>query len=259
MKKLQNKAFTLVELLVVITILAIISVVAYQNFWSAVWKAVSGRKIQDISTIETSLQQYKTNKNYYPAVDLYNATTNMWWYNSWTTANISNTLKVTKNWEEVTSIIWADSKWWWRVYWTWTLNTKQIWAKWTISQETLWKQYLTKDLFDPEIWDIKVWSDKMIDSWIGRYVYATFKKPFTGDTTWSENKPWTFYNIAYTVKKEGSDIYITKIVWDYDQESCFDDRANCPKSLIWLIEWQEQSSSDTTTANQWIPYPVEGY
>jgi prepilin-type N-terminal cleavage/methylation domain-containing protein len=32
MKNLKNKAFTLVELLVVITILAIISVVAYQNF-----------------------------------------------------------------------------------------------------------------------------------------------------------------------------------------------------------------------------------
>jgi prepilin-type N-terminal cleavage/methylation domain-containing protein len=32
MKLTKNKAFTLVELLVVITILAIISVVAYQNF-----------------------------------------------------------------------------------------------------------------------------------------------------------------------------------------------------------------------------------
>jgi prepilin-type N-terminal cleavage/methylation domain-containing protein len=32
MRKLANKAFTLVELLVVITILAIISVVAYQSF-----------------------------------------------------------------------------------------------------------------------------------------------------------------------------------------------------------------------------------
>jgi prepilin-type N-terminal cleavage/methylation domain-containing protein len=32
MNNIKNKAFTLVELLVVITILAIISVVAYQNF-----------------------------------------------------------------------------------------------------------------------------------------------------------------------------------------------------------------------------------
>jgi prepilin-type N-terminal cleavage/methylation domain-containing protein len=41
MKNLKNKAFTLVELLVVITILAIISVVAYQNFGGAVDKAVA--------------------------------------------------------------------------------------------------------------------------------------------------------------------------------------------------------------------------
>jgi len=32
MKNLKNKAFTLVELLVVITILAILSVVAYESF-----------------------------------------------------------------------------------------------------------------------------------------------------------------------------------------------------------------------------------
>lgn len=258
MKKLQNRAFTLVELLVVITILAIISVVAYQNFWSAVWKAVSGRKIQDISTIETSLSQYKIDKNYYPTVDTYNNTTNMWWYSSWTTANISNTLIVSKTWEEVTAI--NSANWWWIVYGTWTWNTIQIWAKWTISQETLWKQYLTKDLYDPEIWDIKVWSKKMIDSWIGRYVYAVFKKPLPSDTTWwTNNKTWTYYNIAYTIKKEGSDIYLTKIVWDYDEKSCFDDSSKCKKTLIGLDDWQEQTSSNTSNVNQWIPYPVDWF
>jgi prepilin-type N-terminal cleavage/methylation domain-containing protein len=45
MKLIKNKAFTLVELLVVITILSIISVVAYQNFGGAVDKANVGRKI----------------------------------------------------------------------------------------------------------------------------------------------------------------------------------------------------------------------
>jgi prepilin-type N-terminal cleavage/methylation domain-containing protein len=68
MKFTQNKAFTLVELLVVITILAIISVVAYQNFGGAVDKAVSGRKVGDVATIESSLMQYKADKNFYPKV-----------------------------------------------------------------------------------------------------------------------------------------------------------------------------------------------
>ena len=268
MKNLKSNAFTLVELLVVITILAIISVVAYQNFWWAVDKAVSGRKISDVSTIESSLQQYKVDKNYYPSVEINNTTNNMWWYNSWTLANKSNTLVVAKTWEAIDSI--TSASWGWRVMWLndwttdWTL--KQVWAKWTISQATLWKKYLTKDLYDPELWDIKVWtSNKMIDSWIGRYVYGVFKKPLSADTVWwSNNKQWTYYNIAYTIKIQWTDKYITKIVWDYDSESCFDEKALCPNTLIWssstiLLDDEENSSSDTSLADQWIPYPVDWY
>lgn len=257
------QAFTLVELLVVITILAIISVVAYQNFGWAVDKAVSWRKISDVSTIESSLQQYKVDNNYYPAVDLIDNSTNKWWYSSWATATPSNKLTVTKSWEEVTWISWAN--WWGIVYWTWAWNAKQVWAKWTISQITLWKKYLTKDLYDPELWDTKVNTGKMIDYWIWRYVYWVFNKPLSWDTTWwTSNKQWTYYNIAYTIKKDWWDWYITKIVWDYDSESCLTDKLLCPNTLIWsssdvLTDKQENSSSDTNASNQWIPYPVNGY
>lgn len=265
MKNLKNKAFTLVELLVVITILAIISVVAYQNFGWAVDKANSGRKISDISTIETSLQQFKVDNNYYPAVDL-QSWTNMWWYTT-TPANRSNTLVVAKTWDQIDSI--NSAVWGWRVYgindWAWNdWTTKQVWWKGTISQITLGKKYLTKDLYDPELWDIKVWAWTMIDYWIGRYVYAVFKKPLSSDTDWSTNKQWTYYNMAYTIKVDWSDKYVTKIVWDYDQESCFDEKSSCPETLIWtssnvLTDWQENSSSDTSLDNQWIPYPVNWY
>ena len=96
--------------------------------------------------------------------------------------------------------------------WKWNYSSKQIWAKWTISQETLGKQYLTKDLYDPELWDMKVGSDKMIDKGIGRYVYAVYKKP-TGNDWGNDNNTWTYYNIAYTVKKDWTEDYETKIVW----------------------------------------------
>ena len=140
MKINKIKAFTLVELLVVITILSIISVVAYQNFWWAVDKAVSWRKINDVSTIETALQQFKVDNNYYPSTWEYNVSSNMWWYNSSTTAKISNTIVVNYNWEEISAISSAD--WWWKIYWIWTwadwqaATKKQIWAKWTISIST---------------------------------------------------------------------------------------------------------------------------
>lgn len=259
LNKNYKKAFTLVELLVVITILAIISVVAYQSFSGATDKAVWARKISDVATIETWLQMYKSSKWHYPPVDSYNLNTNKWWYNNNINATKSNTIGVDYNWQEINSIILAA--WWWKIMWSWSLNTTQIWSKWTISQNTLWKQYLTKDLYDPELWDTKIWTKKMIDYWIGRYVYAIYKK-------WTANKSWNAYNIAYTLKKDESDKYVTKIAWDYDEESCYDDRDNCPKTLIgpgdwYLIDWDEQKMNnwiiDTNANDQWIPYPITDF
>jgi len=264
MKILKNKAFTLVELLVVITILAIISVVAYQNFGWAVDKAISWRKISDVSTIETSLQQYKVDKNYYPSVDLLDASNNKWWYDdnaTSVTAKPSNTINVTYTWEEIQSVDTAN--WGWRVYWSWLFSTIQIWAKWTISRDTLWKKYLSKDLYDPELWDVKIWNGgTMIDQWIGRYVYATYKKWTAWD--WSTNKTWVDYNIAFTIKKANSDKYFTRIVGSYDRESCYDDKDKCPDTLIWswtnyLKDNQVLISDDSTAPNQWIPYPVADF
>lgn len=277
-KNIWKKAFTLVELLVVITILAIISVVAYQNFWWAVDKAVGWRKISDVSTIETSLQQYKADNNYYPPTDLYSGSTNVWWYNSWVVATPSNKIKVTYNWQEIDTIVNASSIGWWKVYGSWILS--QIWAKWTISMTTLGKKYLSKDLYDPEIWDLKVksTSNKMIDYGIWRYVYAVYKKS-DWSIWWNTNKIWTAYNIAYTVKENWTDGYITKIVWDYDEESCSTSKPNCPKTLIWTLSWWttnkilldkqlmwKENGNVTDIAsfwsdqdNQWIPYTVTDF
>ena len=62
-------------------------------------------------------------------------------------------------------------------------------------------------------------------------VYAIYKKPKS--TNWGvTNKSWTNYNLAFTIKKSGTDTYVTKIVWDYDSEACFDKSADCPNTLI---------------------------
>jgi prepilin-type N-terminal cleavage/methylation domain-containing protein len=271
MKLRKNKAFTLVELLVVITILAIISVVAYQNFGWAVDKANTGRKISDVSTIETALQQYKADKNYYPSTQPVKSATNLWWYDSTTKATPSNKIIVTLNWEEIQTVK-NTSIWGWKVYWTWAwadwqATKRQIWAKWIISQETLTKKYLSKDLYDPELGDIKVndidsataWDQawKMIDLGIGRYVYATYKKnKWNWDWAWNYN--WINYNIAYTVKKEGSDKYITKIVWDYDKESCYEDKDKCPDTLIWLTNGSEENWNSNQD-NYGVPYAITDF
>ncbi len=271
MNNINSKAFTLVELLVVITILAIISVVAYQNFGWAVDKAVSGRKISDVAVIEKSLSQFKIDNNYYPSVWKLDENTNKWWYSSNNEASPSNTLKVTMQWAEIAKI--ESASWGWKVM-NLESPAKQIWAKWTISQTELWKKYLSKDLYDPEVWDLKENENKkkLIEYWLGRYVYAVYKKPNSADW-WDKDKTWSFYNIAFTVKKNQSDTYITKIVWDYDKGSCFDNSENCPDTLIWSKEnilkneqeqwksnsWTPLSDFSSKSSNQWIPYPVNDF
>ena len=266
MNKIKNKnwAFTLVELLVVITILAIISVVAYQNFWGAVDKANAGRKINDVTTIETSLIQYKSAENLYPAVWVISVD-NMWGYDSSVAAWKSNSIIVTYDWEEIDTVdTWT---WWGIIYQSWSTDpTKQIWAKWTIWKDQLGK-YLTKDLYDPELWDTKVndidWAWNawiMIDKWIGRYVYAIYKKSFN----WPTNQRWSSYNIAFTIKDDlNEDWYITKIVWDYDPAN-LNTPSDYPNTLIWdwTNPWLENKDVQTTSSDSndyWIPYAVTDF
>ncbi len=269
MFKINKSGFTLVELLVVITILAIISVVAYQNYWWVTDKAYSWKKLSDIATIESALQQYKAENNYYPtAWEKWTWTDNLWWYDSWLNANKSNSIEVDNWWDnDIDSVVESWTIGWWRVMWkTWTpdWSWKQIWAKWTISQAVLWNKYLSRDLYDPEIWDIKVWNWKFIDYWVWRYIYWVFKKPLDSDTLWSNNKRWSYYNLAFTLKNVDTGEYSTKIVWDYDNNACWDRKDVCANTLIWswdstLSDGDKQTSSDTTAIDQWIPYALDEF
>lgn len=266
----MSSAFTLVELLVVITILAIISIVAYQHFGWAIDKAVSWRKISDISTIETGLQQFYTEKKYYP-MPLEYSSWNLWGYNSWEIASPSNTIRVVYNGQEISEILTWSTKWWGRVYGTWIYGDKQIGAKWVIwHYGDFNKKYLSKDLYDPEVGDIKLpWGKKLIDYWIGRYVYAIYSEPKTPDN-W--NVPWTlgkYYNIATTIKEGENEKYKTYIQWDYDEKACWENSAYCPQTLLgtlsggtvtWvLLSETYQNDNPTTHPNQWVPYPVVNF
>lgn len=257
MKKIKFMAFTLIELLTIWSILPLIWTISYQNYWWKVNKAINGRKINDVSTLETALQQYKADDNYYPSTDIYNKENNVWWYNSLKKSTPSNKIRVTYNWTEIATILTWSSIGWGKVYWIWAFNTIQIWAKWTISRDTIWKKYLSRDLYDQELGDLKVWDTKMIDYWVWRFIYTSFKKdPNKWD--WSSNYNWLAYNIAYTFKKDWSDTYITKVIWDYDQESCYDDKDKCPVNLVWLNDWDTQSWS-TDKSNYWLPYAVTDF
>lgn len=67
-QKKMNKGFSLVELLVVITIMAILSVTAYVALGGQTVKAKNSRRQQDLSTIQSALEiYYIENSNKYPA------------------------------------------------------------------------------------------------------------------------------------------------------------------------------------------------
>jgi prepilin-type N-terminal cleavage/methylation domain-containing protein len=65
-RKFNKKGFSLVELLVVITIIAILSVAAYTAVGGNTVKARNARRMQDLSTIQNALEIYNVTSNSYP-------------------------------------------------------------------------------------------------------------------------------------------------------------------------------------------------
>jgi len=65
-RKTFKKGFSLVELLVVITIIAILSVVAYTAVGGQTIKAKNSKRLQDIGAIQTALEFYFVKNGKYP-------------------------------------------------------------------------------------------------------------------------------------------------------------------------------------------------
>lgn len=234
MKK-TNTGFSLIELLVVISILAIISVVAYVNFGWATDKAYTSRKMSDLTTIEKALQMYKIDNNRYP-MPMASGATNLWWFSWWVNALSGNTLTVTVDGNTPVSI---QSAWGgWEVKGSWWVVV--VWHKWVFGVwgDGLERKYLSKDLYDPELWDTKVGTGKMIDYGIGRYVYGVYVPSYSA------------YNLATAFKESDSDTYRAYIVGDYDKSWC-STPADCPDTLIGG-DWLYGSIKDGDTAT--LPY-----
>ncbi len=98
-KKLNNQGFTLVELIVVITILAILWTIAFISLQWYSAQARDSKRVSDISNIKKSLELFSLNTWKYPKPDSYNTVSYTWeliWY-QWTvweqvTKNLSRNL-----------------------------------------------------------------------------------------------------------------------------------------------------------------------
>jgi len=64
--KSNNKAFTLIELLIVVAIIAILAAIAVPNFLEAQTRAKISRTVADMRTIELGIETYYLDNNGYP-------------------------------------------------------------------------------------------------------------------------------------------------------------------------------------------------
>ncbi len=66
MNKTSSKAFTLIELLIVVAIIGILAAIAVPNFLNAQTRAKIARVYADIKAQSTALEQYRLDNNHYP-------------------------------------------------------------------------------------------------------------------------------------------------------------------------------------------------
>lgn len=227
----STRGFSLVELLVVVTILAVISTVAYTSLSGSTDKAKNSKRLEHMNTAETAISLFRQEKQYLPLPNAYVANTNFWGYNAGQSALVTNTGTLTRtadgnNITNVTAgsgggIVYSSGS---------SAAADQIGAKGVLEQSLFGKQYISQDIADPSA-DTKVSDSKTLkDFGIGRYVYAIYaKKPASG--AWNaDGKSATAFNIAITVMDDQKG-YVTKIGGDFDDKygTC---NGTCPVSLI---------------------------
>lgn len=225
----KTSAFSLVELLVVITILAILSTVAYTSFSGSTDKAKNSKRLEHLGSIETGLQMFYQEKSYYPVPDLKSAS-NFWWYTGSTTALAANTSTGTTNADgNILTITTGTGGW--VVYGSWADSTKQMGAKGVMTQGLLGKQFLSQDVADPSS-ETKVGaSNTLKDYGIGRYPYAVFAKP-PASWAWNpDSKSATAFNITATILDDQKG-QVAKVSGSFDSKFTGCSGLVCPTSLI---------------------------
>jgi prepilin-type N-terminal cleavage/methylation domain-containing protein len=68
MRKLQNKGFTIVELLIVIVVIGILALITITTFTGVTSKARNTERQSDIKAIHGQLEAYKAENGFYPAL-----------------------------------------------------------------------------------------------------------------------------------------------------------------------------------------------
>lgn len=157
----------------------------------------------------------------------YDANKELWGYNNGSGASLTNTVDTTPNGDAVATVTGGSGGG--RVT-NGEATPVQIGAKGVITSAILGKQYLSQDLLDPSVKDVKVGDTKtMKDYGVGHYVYGVYAKNNTAGPWDSTSKKGQAYNLAATIKDETRGD-IVKVSGNFDSK--FNNCTTCPSSLI---------------------------
>lgn len=79
----RNSAFTLIELLIVVAIIAILAAIAVPNFLEAQTRSKVSRSKADMKTIATGIESYRVDNNHYPPSNTEDGEVQPPWVDPW--------------------------------------------------------------------------------------------------------------------------------------------------------------------------------
>ena len=220
------KAFTLVELIVVITILAILWTIAFISLQWYSKKARDSKRTSDMNNINTSLELHQVKRWYYPDPDLWGNVTYSWWI-VWTQWNV---------WEQV---------------------TRQLKELRNIPLDPLTENQYTYSLLNTkkeyQIWAIFEW--ETVSQINLANTYAAWSQTYKARVTWNYN--WVLakvstWSVTYVLAVPS---IIASEVWDVldiitNEQLVYNDFSNIPpsyKSVNWYswTGWFDYNSTNT--------------
>lgn len=228
MNQKKIKAFTLVELIVVITILAILWTIAFLSFQGYSRDARDSVRLSDLSKMMTSLELFKVTTWFYPEPTLWTSITYSWSevWNQWVfwDSVMSNVVKLNK--KPVDPLTWDE-------YTYSRLNTTKEYELWVILEWDL-------AYYNPVIMQANAWWDfKGLIK--GTYNWAVVKV-----STWSTNYVLAVPTIISSWFNPSADLLdIIRRQW-----LVFSWRDNIPASYNWdytFTWWFDFHSSDASS------------
>ena len=154
--KIKLKAFSFIELMIVVILVTIIALVAFVNFWNQSWKARNSQRMDSLWKYSTSIVSAMAEEKIHSLPDC------SYW--SWTSVWFSdlNNNWIADNWEPLIEKTCKFSQ-------TFITNN---WLQDRISENGALQDPLTKDYYDYAIsnnwifWSEKVWSDFQLRSYL---------------------------------------------------------------------------------------------